>query len=183
MFRPETKLDKVIGVFIDKDLYKNPAFRLYMMVALADLAATLSLFIPFQYLPAVASVHGVDKTYAAYIISATGISSTIGRLISGWLCDRAWLHPLSFSALSITLVLPPLFLLTICPGFWSFMVCASLFGLFTGCWVAAMSPIFIRILGPDLLSSAFGLLTAIRGTACLVGPPLAGFAVDYLNNR
>ena len=59
------------------------------------------------------------------------------------------------------------------------MVCASLFGFLTGCWVAAMSPIFIRILGPDLLSSAFGLLTAIRGTAGLVGPPLAGFAVDY----
>jgi len=55
--------------------------------------------------------------------------------------------------------------------------------LFTGCWVAAMSPIFIHILGPDLLSSAFGLLTAIRGTACLVGPPLAGFAVDFFNNR
>ena len=63
------------------------------------------------------------------------------------------------------------------------MVCASLFGLLTGCWVAAMSPIFIRILGPDLLSSAFGLLTAIRGTAGLIGPPLAGFAVDYFNDK
>ena len=63
------------------------------------------------------------------------------------------------------------------------MVCAGLFGLLTGCWVAAMSPIFIRILGPDLLSSSFGLLTAIRGTACLVGPPMAGFAVDYFDNR
>ena len=38
-------------------------------------------------------------------------------------------------------------------------------------------------LGPDLLSSAFGLLTAIRGTAGLMGPPLAGFAVDYFNDK
>lgn len=179
----QSKMDKLLGVFIDRDLYKNPAFCLYLLVALADLAATLSLFIPFQYLPAVAHAHGVDKAHAAYIISATGISSTIGRVFSGWLCDRAWLHPLTFSALSITLVLPPLFLFTICPSFWSFMVCASLFGLLTGCWVAAMSPIFIRILGPDLLSSAFGLLTAIRGTAGLVGPPMAGFAVDYFDDK
>ena len=56
----QTKMDKLLGVFIDRDLYKNPAFCLYLLVALADLAATLSLFIPFQYLPAVAHAHGVD---------------------------------------------------------------------------------------------------------------------------
>ena len=71
----QSKMDKLLGVFIDRDLYKNPAFCLYLLVALADLAATLSLFIPFQYLPAVAHAHGVDKAHAAYIISATGISS------------------------------------------------------------------------------------------------------------
>lgn len=46
-----------------------------------------------------------------------------------------------------------------------------------------MSPIFIRILGPDLLNAAFGIVTAVRGVASLVGPPLAGFAVDYFENR
>ena len=44
-------------------------------------------------------------------------------------------------------------------------------------------PIFIRILGPDLLNSAFGLVTAVRGVASLVGPPIAGFAVDYFESR
>jgi len=179
----DTKVDRVLSLLIDKNLYKNPAFCLYLVVVFADLAATLSLFIPFQYLPAIAHAHGVDKSHAAYIISATGISSTVGRIISGWLCDRAWLHPLTFTALSITFVLPPLFLFTICSTFTWFIICASLFGLLTGCWVAAMSPIFIRILGPDLLNSAFGVLTAIRGTACLVGPPMAGFAVDYFDDK
>jgi hypothetical protein len=50
-------------------------------------------------------------------------------------------------------------------------------------WLCSAQLVFIRIRGPDLLSSAFGLLTAIRGTACLVGPPMAGFAVDYADNR
>ena len=74
-YQLETRLDKVNCVFIDRDLYKNPAFCLYLLVALADLSATLSLFIPFQYLPAVAHAHGIDSTSAAYIISTTGISS------------------------------------------------------------------------------------------------------------
>ena len=77
----------------------------------------------------------------------------------------------------------PLFCLAVCNSFFTFVLCASLFGLLTGCWVAAMSPIFIRILGPDLLNSAFGLVTAVRGVASLVGPPIAGFAVDYFESR
>ena len=180
---PISTCDRALGLIIEPRLYRNPAFKLYMLVAGADLAATLSLFIPFQHLPAVAYSHGVTRTQAAYIISATGICSTIGRLVCGFVCDRSWLHPLSLSSLVISLVCIPLFCLAICSSVTSFIVCASLFGLLTGGWVAAMSPIVIRILGPDLLNSAFGLLTAIRGVASLVGPPIAGFAVDYFECR
>ena len=36
-----------------------------------------------------------------------------------------------------------------------------------------------RILGLPLLPSAFGLMTAVQGTAALVGPPLAGVLVEW----
>ena len=181
--RPGSGWERLQDVLLDWRLRSCPALRLYLLVAAADLAATLSLFIPFQHLPAIAAARGLSTSRAACLISATGICSTAGRLVSGWLCDRAWLHPLSLTSLAITAVLPPLFCLAVCQSFTSFMVCASLFGLLTGCWVAAMSPIFIRILGPDLLNSAFGLLTAFRGLAGLIGPPLAGFAIDYFESR
>ena len=174
---------RLLTVLVDPRLLTSPALKLFLLVAGADLAATLSLFIPFQHLPAIAVARGLTKSQAAYVISASGIWSTLGRLVAGWLCDKSWLHPLSLTALAITLVLPPLFSLAVCQDFLSFLACASLFGLLTGTWVAAMSPIFIRILGPDLLSPAFGLLTAVRGVASLVGPPLAGLAIDYFSNR
>ena len=174
---------RLLDLVLEPQLRSSPALRLYLLVALADLAATLSLFIPFQHLPAIAAARGLSKADAACLISATGICSTVGRLVSGWLCDRSWLHPLSLTSIAITAVLPPLFCLTVCQSFLSFMVCSSLFGLLTGCWVAAMSPVFIRILGPDLLTAAFGLLTAVRGLAGLAGPPLAGFAIDYFESR
>ena len=180
---PRSCCGRVLGLVLEPGLYTSPAFPLYALVVAADLAATLALFIPFQHLPAVAHSRGVDRTQAAYIISATGMCSTLGRLVAGWLCDRSWLHPLSLSSLAITAVTVPLFCLAVCNSFFTFVLCASLFGLLTGCWVAAMSPIFIRILGPDLLNSAFGLVTAVRGVASLVGPPIAGFAVDYFESR
>ena len=170
-------------MLLDPRLLASPALKLFLLVAAADLAATVSLFIPFQHLPAIAVARGLTKSQAAYVISASGISSTVGRVVAGWLCDKSWLHPLSLTSLTITAVLPPLFSLSVCRSFLSFLACASLFGLLTGTWVAAMSPIFIRILGPDLLSPAFGLLTAIRGVASLVGPPLAGAAIDYFSSR
>ena len=40
--------DQVLGLVVEPGLYRSPAFRLYLLVAAADLAATLSLFIPFQ---------------------------------------------------------------------------------------------------------------------------------------
>ena len=122
-----------------------------------------------------------SKSNSKYNNLASGLG--LDLQINLWICVCAWLYTLTFSALSITLVLPPLFLFTICSSFCSFIVCASLFGLFTGPWVAAIFPIFICILGPDLLSSAFGRLTAIRGTAGLVGPHMAGFALDYFDDK
>ena len=178
-----SKCRRLLTVLVDPRLLSSPALKLFLLVALADLAATLSLFIPFQHLPAIAVARGLTKSQAAYVISASGIWSTVGRLVAGWLCDKSWLHPLSLTSLTIISVLPPLFSLSVCSSFLSFLACASLFGLLTGTWVAAMSPIFIRILGPDLLSPAFGLLTAIRGVASLVGPPLAGVAIDYFSSR
>ena len=179
-FPSSSRCWRLLTLLVDPRLLTSPALRLFLLVAAADLAATLSLFIPFQHLPAIAVARGVSKSSAAYVISASGICSTAGRLVAGWLCDKSWLHPLSLTSLTITLVLPPLFSLAVCRSFLSFLVCASLFGLLTGTWVAAMSPIFIRILGPDLLSPAFGLLTAIRGVASLVGPPLAGAAIGIV---
>ena len=88
---PESCYDKILGLVVDPGLYRNPAFRLYLLVAAADLAATLSLFIPFQHLPAVAHSHGVDRTHAAYIISVTSLP-LIGQYEGGsdWFITGNW---------------------------------------------------------------------------------------------
>ena len=46
-----------------------------------------------------------------------------------------------------------------------------------------MSPIFVRLLGLQLLSPAFSFLTAVRGLATLSGPPLAGALVDRFQDK
>ena len=111
------------------------------------------------------------------------MSTPPGRVLAGWLADRAWLHPLTLASLSTLLVLPPLFSLAVCSSFYSFIFCTSFYGLLTGCWIAVMSPIFVRVLGLELLAPAFSFLTALRGIATLSGAPVAGALVDYTNDK
>merc|ERR1712096_600374 len=66
--------------------------------------------------------------------------------------------------------------------FWMFTALCVLFGFLTGQWIAATSPLLVSLLGIQQLSQAFGLLTAVRGMASLISPPLAGLLVDLTTN-
>ena len=86
------------------------------------------------------------------------------------------------------------FLMTLCFDFWSFTAVCIFFGLSLSAWVAVTSPLLVifllgffqnniylvqvDLLGLELLTSAFGILTCLRGVAALLGPPLAGFVID-----
>ena len=68
-------------------------------------------------------------------------------------------------------------------NFWLFLFLSCCFGFLTGMWVSATPPALIHLLGVGALGPAFGLLTALRGSAALGGPPLAGMVVDMLDDR
>jgi len=176
-------LETVITCFIDRNLYRHSEFRVFLLILLADVLATFGLFIPYQNLSPVALEAGLTKPQAAFIISSIGISSTVGRLIAGWLCDRPWLHPVTIASISICMVTPTVFLFCFARSYPFFIFLGSSFGFFTGAWIAVMSPVFVRILGLPLLTPAFGVLTGIRGVSSLSGPPLATKAVEYFDDR
>ena len=68
---------------------------------------------------------GVSPADAAFLISAAGITNTIGRLVlliysfltmlarffGGWLSDQPWTHPLYLTLMAITAAVLPSFVL------------------------------------------------------------------------
>ncbi len=64
---------------------------------------TLALFVPFTYLPELAESAGVDPERAAYLVAAGGLSSSLGRVLSGWLNDQAWCCPLALTTIAVAL--------------------------------------------------------------------------------
>ena len=74
-------------------------------MAFADFLAFVAIYIPYTYLPPLAKVtptlhlHSLPPSPqsrdilpgdAAFLISAGGISNTLGRLLGGWLSDKHW---------------------------------------------------------------------------------------------
>ncbi|XP_023323775.1 monocarboxylate transporter 1 [Eurytemora carolleeae] len=63
-------------------------------------------------------------------------------------------------------------------SFVSYIIVSIMFGLSLSAWPAVTSSMLVDLLGLELLTTAFGVLTCIRGLAAFLGPPVGGFVID-----
>ena len=70
----------VLSWIVGNSLASSPSLPLFLMVMVGDFLATMSLCIPYTFLPAVAVAKGIGAQDAAFLISAAGISSTVGSI-------------------------------------------------------------------------------------------------------
>lgn len=73
--------------------------------------------------------------------------------------------------------------MTLCYDFWSYTVVCIMFGVSLSAWPAVTSSMLVELLDLQLLTSAFGVLTCMRGAGAFLGPPLAGFVLDAAGPR
>jgi len=175
---PKTILTMILGPKIGRSEH----VYVFLLMVVADALSVMALYIPYSYLQPVAEATGVDPYLATLLISSIGGGSVAGRLLSGWMSDQPWCHPLYLTRVVVTMSCALPFLFSWVDHFWMFVGLAILFGFLTGQWIAATSPLLVSLLGIDQLSQAFGLLTFVRGVASLISPPLAGMLVDLTIN-
>ena len=75
----------------------SPQLPAYLLFTVSDLLAFTAIYIPYTHLPPLARAHGLAPSHAALLISAGGVTNTGGRLLGGWVCDRAGWAPLLIS--------------------------------------------------------------------------------------
>ena len=178
----EVKQRSCWSLILGNGIASQEHVHVFLVMVLADALAVMALYLPYSYLKPVAVAAGVAPHLSIVLISAIGVGSVSGRLLSGWMSDQPWCHPLFLTraVVSISCAIP--FILAWVDHFWMFIGLSIIFGFLTGKWIAATSPLLISLLGIQHLSHAFGLLTAVRGVASLVSPPLAGMLVDLTIN-
>ena len=140
-------LMKCISMFFSRKLLSSPNLSTFLLIVLGDCVASMSLYIPFTFLPDEASSKGVSLDDASFLIAAMGISSSLGRICSGWLCDRPWCNPAVLTASVVALACIPLLLFPTISNYILYLILSCLFGFLTGIWIAATSPLLVRVLG------------------------------------
>ncbi|KAL3847026.1 hypothetical protein ACJMK2_017962 [Sinanodonta woodiana] len=160
-------------------IMKNCIFVIFLV---SHMFYAFGYYIPFVYIPVYAESIGIDIDLAAWIISALGITSTISRVISGFLSDlpnvnRLYLYSASLLICGVASTLVPL-----CGSFPLLMAYACIFGLFSGVTLTLISVLLVDLVGIDLLSEAFGIISLVEGVTSLAGPPLAGWLFDRTGN-
>ena len=95
---------------VGSDLASSPALPVLVFLVLGDMLATLSLYIPYTHLPSAAMSVGVSASHSALLVSAIGVTNSLGRIISGWISDKAWGHPVIIITTVVSCAVPTLYL-------------------------------------------------------------------------
>ena len=119
-----------------------------MLLGLSNMFVRLGLYVPLVYLPNMAVLSGVAVKEANFLISIfgeqskllvkaqyliktiSGISNTIGRVLSGWFCDFAWVDSLFVTNIAILLCGISTLVIPFCTSYVAFTIVAITFGFF-----------------------------------------------------
>ncbi|XP_013399564.1 monocarboxylate transporter 13 [Lingula anatina] len=173
-FIPESMRD-ILMEMMDFSLLKLPPFTLYGICCFFSM---VGFFIPFTYLPDYAQSVGVPGGDAVFLLSIIGISNTVGRIASGWVCDHAWANSLVISNVALIVGGTATMLVPLCTTHALLAVYSTVFGLCIAAYISLRSIILVELLGLDKLTNAFGLITLCQGLASFIGSPIAGGLYD-----
>ena len=97
----DSSMMKIINTMVNPSLFQDPKF---VLIAASNLFGFLGFFVPFLYLPSLASSkEQVSAEDAAILLSVIGISNTVGRILCGYISDFAWVDPLVVTNISFIL--------------------------------------------------------------------------------
>jgi MFS family permease len=156
-----------------KHLARSPEFvRLYI----ACLLSSVTIYIPFVYLPDFAQSRGVGPVLAAGLVGILGASSVAGRLSFGAIADRIGIvafYKGSLFALAMSYAIWP-----IAHSYPMLLLFAIVMGAAYGGLVSLTPAVVAELFGVEGLGAVLGALYTSSALSALAGPPLAGVAID-----
>jgi len=157
---------------LQEALATPPFWSLFAIFALCifGLSQTLTHLVPH------AQDTGLSPVTAAVLLSCLGISSIMGRLVSGFLSDRIGAGLVFCGGLALQGLM--MLWLTQIRAAWAFFLFAVFFGLAYGGNVVLIPKLAARIFGLKSMGAIFGGLSVADGLGFATGALLAGYIFD-----
>lgn len=151
--------------------------RGFLTYSLAVTCFNAGYFIPYVHLVAHSRLVGFSEFQAAFVISSTGVTDIVGRVVSGWASDLRRVRSLHLLTIWTFLVGLFLFLLPFCSvrGNYAGLLAVSLaYGFCAGAMTPLVFSVVPEIVGIERMVGALGLLQLIESVGGLLGAPLSG---------
>ncbi|CCD64115.1 Major facilitator superfamily (MFS) profile domain-containing protein [Caenorhabditis elegans] len=181
---------KTISNMLSLELLLEPTFLLF---AISNLLTSVGFNSPLYFLPLHATKIGLEPIQGSKVLSAFGVSNTVGRIIFGVVADhklplpggigndtarnRLWMYNISLTICGLLTVFCYQF-----NGFIPLATYSALFGFSIASYICLTSVILVDLLGLDKLTNAFGLLLLWQGVGTVFGPPVSGYLADMTGN-
>ena len=148
----------------------------FLMLYASMVLVSISIYIPFVYLPEFAHSRGTSQVAAAALVGFIGAASVVGRLGLGRVAERTGIIPLYQTS---TLILGLSFGLWMVSHSYAVLVVFTIvMGAAYGGMIALSPAVVAELFGVRGLGALLGALYTGSAISALTGPPLAGFVID-----
>ena len=172
----ENSMVTILKTMVNVSILADPKF---LLIGISNLFGFLGFFVPFLYIPSMASdKENISVDQAALLLSVIGISNTFGRIGCGYISDFSWVDSLFVTNVSFFLTGVCIFIFPFLNSFTEYIILSLIFGLCIASLVTLTSIVLVDVLGIEKLTSAFGILIMFRGIATIMGPPIAGMVYE-----
>ncbi|KIK65055.1 hypothetical protein GYMLUDRAFT_39458 [Collybiopsis luxurians FD-317 M1] len=159
---------------IEWSLFLDPRF---VMLALGSAIGTFPLLVPPFFLPLYTDSLGLSASMGSTLLAVFNVSSALGRISFGVLCDV--FGPIT--SLSLALIVGALSLLAIWPVSSSLaplVVFAILNGCSNGGFFSTIPSVVAHIYGPIRVTTVYSMVLTGWAAGYLLGAPVAGWLLD-----
>lgn len=175
----KSPLKTKILLYVDFTLIANAQFMVYSMFGVF---AALGFFAPSLFLVPYARSRGIEEYQSAALMSISSVLDLVGRVTFGWVANMRIIHTVHQLIVTVTLLGAVLLLCPLASSFSELAVFSATFGLVFGATVAIHITVLAEVVGVNRLGSALGFFMLIRSCGGLLGPPIAGFFIDQLDD-
>ncbi|RWS02448.1 monocarboxylate transporter 9-like protein, partial [Dinothrombium tinctorium] len=179
-FKCSKEVRDTVSEMLNFALLKDPVFLLF---TISNLFTSFGYYVPHIYVKdRTVGLEIASDEEGSVLLAIIGASSTIGRIVFGFLSDlkcinRLWLYNTCLTVCGLATMFS-----SFAKTYFSTALYCAVFGLTCGAYVSLTTVILVDLLGLEKLTNAFGLLLLFQGVASLIGPPVVGWMYDLTDS-
>lgn len=171
--------EKDTGITRYCNVWKNPT---YAFIVISLTFGSFGLFIPIMYLVKYSKAVGISAQKASRLFIFVGLASTLGRLVSGKLCNASRVNAVFIYQSSLLLASIATFLLPFVTKHWELILYSAVYGFSDGVFITTNGFIVLSCVDANRRTAAFSINNVLYAITAAAGGPIVGLIVEKTGN-